>query len=218
MRPPRAGPGWTARELLGVARGHGWHFSPSWACTPPAPALLGAPGGVGAFPSGVRFLGLRPGGSLCASRISFLPILQEGARMFMSLDWTRSSRSGQRRAKSETPDFGLGMPRWSRVLGPTDPAAPSSWNIPASRGLGRFFHEHLFQVRGRDLIERTVLAKQRVRASVHPGMHACLRTHTCTRSVHGHWSPKLGGRIMGESAACEHARAGNRSTLCYSSE
>uniref|UniRef100_A0A480FNV8 Uncharacterized protein n=1 Tax=Sus scrofa TaxID=9823 RepID=A0A480FNV8_PIG len=46
--------------------------------------------------------------AICAFRISSLPVLQEGVRTFLSLDWTRSSRSGQRRAKSKTPDFGLG--------------------------------------------------------------------------------------------------------------
>lgn len=61
----------------------------------------------------------------------------------LSLGWTRCSRSGQRRAKSETPDFGLGVASWSCVFSDPRIQHPSSSIIPVSRDIVHFFfHEH----------------------------------------------------------------------------
>lgn len=108
-------PGQTAREPLWVALGHCWHFHPSWACVPPAPVVLRAPVGVGAIPSRRSPRPLAWYCNLCFQNL--LSSHSSGrCQDVLSLDWTRSSRSGQRRVKSETPDFGLGMANWSCVL------------------------------------------------------------------------------------------------------
>lgn len=74
---------------------------PSGAHTPPAPALLGAPIAGEAIPSGAGFLGLW----YCNLYLQNLLSSHSSGHCQDALSlWTRSSRSGQRRAKSETPD------------------------------------------------------------------------------------------------------------------
>ena len=82
--------------------------------------------------------------------------LARGGRRQKTINKMRGNH--QPNKNPESPTFGLGMAHWSCVLWPTDPA-PSSWIIPVSQDFVHFFPEHLFQVRGKDLIERTVLKK-----------------------------------------------------------
>lgn len=91
-----------------------WYFHPCWAHVPPAPVLLRSWWCVSG-PS--RHRCPRP---LVVLDLCFQNILSSHAsgrcQGLSFLDWVRCSRSGQRRAKSESPDFGLGMANWSCVL------------------------------------------------------------------------------------------------------
>lgn len=65
-----------------------------------------------------------------------------------------------RNKNPESPTFGLGVASWSCVFSDPRIQHPSSSIIPVSRDIVHFFfHKHLFQVRGRDLIEGIVLKK-----------------------------------------------------------